>query len=346
MAEGAAGTSPTGERPTLSEADMAAQTTPVEATPAQPESTQNMSATGSTGTAGSSAATSPAPPREAASSEATTSSTAADVDTASKPAPPASGNGPRRPPDVDDVTWYQMELTRIQRELDEAKQRKTVDDARKKETDAIHGQQATSKLIIDGIRQESDRWQQDKIDKKFSAATHQTERADIADKIDDAMQAVASAEADVDSKRKALVTDERAQKVAEAEEAEQKKNLDDKQKQLGQLSARIKASQTSIEKLRTEVDSAIAAEDWKRAFGKNYQLKKTIEAASTLLDSAKEEKKILDELKALDTTAASKKKAVDDAKKQLATDTKALKDAEADLKEKRDNLDKAIGAFL
>lgn len=256
------------------------------------------------------------------------------------PVPPVP---PKTPDEL--LEEAQKQLEEAQKKLEEAKNRKTVEDARKKILDAIHGQQAASKLVVDDATQASERWQK-KIDEMFPEKDHKAERDDIQDKINDAMQAVKDAEAEVNRIREQIIDDEFDQKGAEAQLVVQQKYYADVQKEFSQFAAKIKDSQAGIEKLRIEVNNAIGVSNWERAFGKNHQLKNTITDANQLIDTAQEETRIVDELKQLEANIKTAQNTVTTMKKKVEDDTAALKAAEADLKEKRDGLANTITSAL
>jgi hypothetical protein len=252
--------------------------------------------------------------------------------------PPADNGDNGKPsadkPPRDPVEEAEKNLKAAQKNLEAAKKQKAEDDAREKDLNAIHAQQATSKLIIKAVSDAQEKWAQ-----IIEPQVTEADRSRIASTLDGGIAAVVRAEDRVDRLRPKASEDERDQKIKDVELAKLQKDYVEAQKTLSQFVARIKEIQARIEKRGAEVKSAIDAQDWSLAFGKNYHLGKEIEEAAPLLDSDKKEHDIIAKLGDLKVQVKNAETAATNAKDQLDKTNRDLKDAEGDLKKTRDSLE-------
>jgi hypothetical protein len=148
--------------------------------------------------------------------------------------------------------------------------------------------------------------------------------------------------------RKQVEVDEAKVKETTDNLAARQKEYADAQKALTQLATAIKDSQAKVEKLRAEVKSAIDANDWRRAFYKNYRLGQAIADANHLLEENGKgrEKAILDQQARLEQEIGTAETAAANAKQKLDDDKTALKDAEKEYKDKLAGLETTIANSL
>lgn len=252
-----------------------------------------------------------------------------------KPDPKAGGQPPE-----DDVTRLQGELRELQAQLDAAKKAKAVEESRQKAVDAIANQRATSLLALDAAATARAGWRGD-IDTHLDKG----QQDKLKEMIDSAIAVAAAADKRVVALTKAIGKDESAVKDKADDLAAAEKQYADAQKELSQLPASIKEAQGRVDKLRGEVQSAVDASDWHRAFYKNDRLDASIRAARKLAD-ADEQERIVKELKDLERAIDAAEKASTKAKATLDARKQEQKDALQEQKQKQADLEPGIELFL
>lgn len=253
--------------------------------------------------------------------------------------PTVNGKGKQdKEPDLaTQVAQAEEELRNAQKELDKLKAQQAEEEKRNKEIDAIHTQQGTTQVVV--ARAEASRGEWDKV---ISPHVEPRDQSTIRGEIDEEFKNIKQAEDDVRKLKTAVREAERTQKIADVNLASRQAEHAEAQKQLSQLVPQIKEVQGRVEKLVAEVKSAVDGRKWSLAFGRNYQLDKTIEIANGLLQDARPENAIVTMLKTLAQQVKEAQEAATAAKENLDKLKNDLKEAEEVLKQKKGALDATI----
>lgn len=326
MTEGAAGTSPTGDRPTLSDADIATQTPAVEATPAPSEPAPEQGAAGDTGSM-TGAGPAPAP---------SGSVMAEDTSAAAQP----GGGKPPAPPTID---WDNLP----QEVIDALNKRKATSGERAKIKADVDKARTDTRAALDsaiGTRKD--------LNKQIPYS--ETEKQTLRDKIAAVQKQVSDARAAVAAQQGVVDEAQAAANQAKQTITEHERKYGDKKKELGQIAPRIKDSLKQIERLLGESQNAVNQRDWVRAFYKLEQMQQAIvedaDLRSTDPDGAYETlitsiDKFEDRVKngKLEPGRITRaKNEAQDAQRKLENESLKLKQLKDELKRKEESLDESI----